>query len=123
MAENARSCGFFDAPIITTFHGYDAFPAGCEVDDLRQYYKVLFENGDIFTVNGSYLKKRLIELGCKDEKIHTIPMGIDIDFFKPSQLDKYDSSKINLISVGRLIPLKVHKYGLMIVSKLINLEL
>src|SRR5262249_45998835 len=44
----ARNAGLFDAPVITTFHGYDATEV--PLSHGTGYYKSLFQYGDLFTV-------------------------------------------------------------------------
>ena len=48
----ARQAGAFKAPVITTFHGYDAnlIPRQYGSD----YYEYLFRHGDLFTVGSEF---------------------------------------------------------------------
>lgn len=109
-----KSIGFLKGRLITTFHGYDAhYSQEKELKNLQSKYKLLFKYGDAFTVNTSYLKDKVLKLGCCEEILHTIPMGVDVQFFKTSQ-EKFLSEDIaiQLLSVGRLIPLKGHAFAL-----------
>ena len=42
----------------------------------------LFENGQIFTAEGSVAKSALINLGCPKEKIELLRIGIDFKKYK-----------------------------------------
>ncbi|WP_157197408.1 glycosyltransferase [Methanohalobium evestigatum] len=99
-----------NAKYITSFHGYDVnkYPKkyGCNV------YNKLFEEGDLFTVNTEYTKNQVKKLGCNENKLVTLPVGLNIrnySFLKRS----YDSRKpIKLLSVGRLVEKKGHEYAI-----------
>lgn len=106
----AKKANLITGKIVTTFHGYDAFPTSGMPFISRQYYKTLFETGDLFTVNTPYLGNRLIELGCPPNKIVKLPMTIETSKeITPKSLNR---EEVRLISVGRLVPFKGHEYGL-----------
>ena len=124
-AIQAKLCGHINCPIITTFHGYDAHFNATSLQSQRRKYKWLFHYGDLFTVNSQYLKQQLITLGCPEEKIHLVVMGIDTNFFTVAEgMEITDNKKnhkentLKLISVGRLIELKNQKAAITAVKKL-----
>ena len=124
-AIQAKLCGHINCPIITTFHGYDAHFNATSLQSQRRKYKWLFHYGDLFTVNSQYLKQQLITLGCPEEKIHLVIMGIDTNFFTVAEgMEITDNKKnhkentLKLISVGRLIELKNQKAAITAVKKL-----
>jgi colanic acid/amylovoran biosynthesis glycosyltransferase len=114
-----KSIGFIHGKIITTFHGWDLHYNNSTFNNLKNEYKLLFKVGDIFTVNTPYSKDRLISLGCLPEKIEIVPMGTDSNFFLPPTI-KETKSFIQLISVGRLIELKGHKFGIKVIKLLVD---
>jgi colanic acid/amylovoran biosynthesis glycosyltransferase len=121
LAVNAKLIGLHDAPVITTFHGYDTTLDGMSLKKRRKYYRNLFNFGDWFTVNGPYLKSLLVNLGCPPDKISCIPMGVDTEFFHPpKQSNRPKKDEIKLISVGRLIPLKGHIFGIKCAHNLVQ---
>jgi colanic acid/amylovoran biosynthesis glycosyltransferase len=75
------------------------------------YYRSLFNDGLLFTANSPYLKEKLIELGCPEEKLRVIPMPVDTMKFRPAE-SFMDHTVIRLISVGRLVKIKGHEYGI-----------
>ena len=116
-----KKIGLIKSKFIITFHGYDAHWNG-EVDFVRKtkLYKDVFKYCEIITCNSLYLKNKLVLLGCPIEKISIIPMGIDMDLFTPIYKEKkVVSESLNLVSVGRLIELKGHKYAIESIQKLV----
>lgn len=65
-------------PLVTTFYGYDISQLA-RLKPWRRLYRRLFRGGDMFLVEGPYMKSRLIQLGCSEEKIQiqriAIPLG------------------------------------------------
>lgn len=69
----------FNFPLITSFYGYDLSMLPYKSSEWKVRYRKLFQQGDHFLVEGSYMKKCLIELGCSKEKITVQHLGIDLD--------------------------------------------
>lgn len=104
---------------IITFHGLDAF--NVDKSQFRKLYKKIYtENVKVVTVNSDYLKKKILQIGVPEEIIHKIPIGVDFRFFDGKIRTYTPNKKIKLISVGRLINLKGHKYGIYAVKKLVD---
>ncbi|MBT8394714.1 MAG: glycosyltransferase, partial [Bacteroidia bacterium] len=117
-----KKMGVLASKIITTFHGYDAnMKSEKEKQVLIKQYKNLFVQSDTITVNTNYLKDILLQLNCENDKLKIIPMGINMDLFKCDKIKKISTNKpVNLISIGRIIELKGHKYAIQSVKKLID---
>lgn len=118
-----KKIGFIKSKILVTFHGFDAYYLNdLELEQLKSKYTLLFNMVKKVTINNLYLKERLLALGCPVDKLKIIPVGIDVDFFKPEnypkKIDKID--KFNFISVGRLIEIKGHEYGIKAVKLLVD---
>lgn len=115
-----KKIGFLKAKIIVTFHGYDAFylPSGKQLESLVSDYKIYV---NWITVNSAYLKKQLVEKGFPQTKIITVPMGVDVEFFNPSESKKEIETPIQLITVARLVDLKGVDYGIQVLKKLLHL--
>lgn len=110
----------FKAKVITTFHGHDAFfPMHGHIPNDR-YYEFLFNSADIITANTKYLATKIEQLGCPSDKLKIVPVGVDTDYFNPSNKGKNTNSILKLINVGRLDPVKGHKYLIEIVNKIIK---
>lgn len=117
---NLSSIGYVkNLKCIVTFHGYDAFIENKE--SFKKTYEKFYKNYVTYvTVNSNYLKKQVVNLGVKEDKIKVIPIGINTSFFKSAPKQLNDSS-INLLTVGRLIQLKGQIYGIKVVAELIKL--
>jgi colanic acid/amylovoran biosynthesis glycosyltransferase len=65
-------------PLVTTFYGLDVNKLARK-RVWKERYARLFEIGDRFTVEGKYMAAALIAIGCPKEKIHVIPIGVDVE--------------------------------------------
>ncbi|SEP54860.1 glycosyltransferase family 4 protein [Flavobacterium urocaniciphilum] len=110
----------FKAKVITTFHGHDAFfPLNGYIPN-NGYYNLLFESANIITANTKYLGDKIEELGCSVNKLKLVPVGVDTDYFNPSNKEQYKNPILKLINVGRLDPVKGQKYLIEIVNQIIK---
>ncbi|MDR1748267.1 MAG: glycosyltransferase [Spirochaetaceae bacterium] len=100
----------FAKKLIVTFHGSDinVFPGkhGCNV------YEYMFKVADKITCGTEFIKEKLRSHGCPTEKIVILPVGI-LAYQYPDVKPLRDyRSQINVLSVGRLIPLKGFNYAI-----------
>lgn len=110
----------FKPNIITTFHGHDAFfPMHGHIPN-DGYYDFLFESTDIITANTKYLAAKIEQLGCPSDKLKIIPVGVDTAYFNSLNKIHNTTAILKLINVGRLDPIKGHKYLIEIVNKLVK---
>ena len=111
-----KRIGYLKSSIIVTFHGYDAhnMPKGSELDKLVDEYKNVV---DAITVNSSYLKQVLTDIGLPSDLIKVIPMGVDKNSFK-GKIRKSIESPVKLITIGRLISLKGQEFGIRVMERL-----
>lgn len=68
-------------PLLTTFYGYDVHRLPKKEPVWQKRYRKLFERGDCFLVEGRHMKKCLVDLGCCEEKVVVLKMGIDLGRF------------------------------------------
>lgn len=108
-------------PMITTFYGNDIsqYPRN---PYWRRLYIRLFDEGELFTVEGNFMKKSLIELGCDDQKIIVQHLGINIDEYpyKKRNVKNYDRIKILICASFR--EKKGIIYAIKAISKLSKLK-
>jgi len=116
-----KKLGVVTGDLVLTLHGFSIhYKNEKEKEGLIKTYKNLFQQAKYITVNSQYLFNKTINLQCDDTKLRIIPMGVDTDFFtnKSKKLDV--DEPIKLLSVGRLIELKGHKYGIESVKRLVD---
>nr|WP_298528375.1 glycosyltransferase [uncultured Christiangramia sp.] len=116
--DELKKCGLYKMPVITTFHGHDAFFPINGFIPKENYYETLFKYTELFTANTPYLEEQLLKIDCPPEKISTLPVGVDINFFTGKTKKGIDLNLINLLSVGRLEEIKGHKMGIKAVKNL-----
>ena len=98
-------------PSVMTFYGND-ISALAQRSVFKSYYSKVFKWYDVVLAEGPYMKQRIINLGCPQEKIKIQPIGIDIpEFFE---------KKANDIPVILFAARFVEKKGLIYFIKLIN---
>lgn len=104
--------------LVTTFHGYDM--SGFIKSNSNNVYKKLFLNGDLLLPISDYWKKKLIRLGCSDKKIIVHRMGINLEKFKFSERRKRSGEPIKILTIGRLVEKKGHKYIIKTIAEIIK---
>ncbi len=115
-----KQVGLLKSKLIVSFHGHDlSFPINGIIKN-EGYYDVLFKSADLLVTNTPYLEKSLLELGAPKEKVLSIPVGVDNKIFSPV-FEKHNlSTECRLISVGRLVRIKGHIYGIECLKKLVD---
>jgi colanic acid/amylovoran biosynthesis glycosyltransferase len=97
-------------PLVTTFYGYDV-SALARQDVWRRRYSRLFDQGDLFLVEGPSLRDKLVDLGCPEGKIEIQRIGIPVQeiTFRP-RLPRPAGANAVAIFSGRF----VEKKGLLV---------
>ena len=91
-------------PLVTSFYGYDAYKLPYIKTSPTRHYRELFRFGQLFLVEGSAMRNKLIELGCPTDKIVIHHIGIDLAHTKFSPRKPHDS--IRLLVCGRFVEKK-----------------
>lgn len=97
-------------PLITSFYGYDISALGRDPLWCARY-RHLFVRGDLFLVEGPYMRERLLRLGCPPEKVRIQRIAIDPEGF-PFRPRAWRQGPVRLLQVGRLVEKKGHEYTL-----------
>ncbi|MBI3949718.1 MAG: glycosyltransferase [Acidobacteria bacterium] len=101
-------------PFVAAFWGYD-------VDLLPQgrpgVYKEVFEKFDLFCTSSHYLAKKLVALGCPQERLMLQRVGLKTDQLK-NILPTRGAQPLRFLSVGRLVEEKGYSFSIQAVSKL-----
>lgn len=92
-------------PLVTSFYGRDAgrlprYPWW------RLFYRRLFREGEAFLVEGPALGRKLEELGCPEEKIRVIHLGIDLDKIPFSERSMPPDGRVEILVSSSLRPKK-----------------
>lgn len=97
-----KTCGMANMPLYVHFHGYDAtiLPSRPFV---THHYKRMFANARGIIVTTEFLKQRLLDLNCPEEKISICPCGVDTRLFVPGV---GQSGAKTILMVSRLMPQK-----------------
>lgn len=105
-------------PIITNFYGYDVSELAHDPQWMKNY-QVLFKEGDLFLVEGAFMKESLAKLGCPRDKIQIQRIAVPVDriTFEPRK-PKKAGQKVVFIFTGRFVEKKGLIYALQAVERL-----
>jgi len=103
--------------LIVTFHGSDinTYPRRYGVDVYKEMYHVV----DAITCNTRFTADKVVANGARPETIHIVPVGLDTRNF-PVRSDTRDSSRFVLLTVGRMVEKKGHRYVMLAISSLLE---
>ncbi|MEO1431738.1 MAG: glycosyltransferase [Cyanobacteria bacterium J06633_8] len=115
-----REIGAVKGKIITTFRGYDISWY------IKKYgknvYDDLFQKGDFFYTNCDFFRRRVIELGCNEDKIIVHGSGIDCGRFILQPRHTNNSGLIRIATTGRLIEKKGIEYAILAIYEVIKVH-
>jgi len=102
-------------PLVTSFYGCDAYQLPYRTSCPTGYYRRLFRFGHRFLVEGSAMRRKLIELGCPADKvvIHHIGINVAQTIFRPRRPE----GSIRLLVCGRFIEKKGIPFALEAVQR------
>ena len=91
-----------NVPLIVSFHGADA-SRRAQDPSWRQKYREMFEIATAVTGPSEYVRKKLVSLGCSNNKAVTLHNGIHLDRI-PLKLRSIESKNepIQFLFIGRL---------------------
>jgi colanic acid/amylovoran biosynthesis glycosyltransferase len=101
-------------PLITSFYGFDMSKLAHE-RIWRANYRLLFEEGDLFLVEGKHMQKKLIALGCPYKKTRVQHLGVDVKKFICRKRE-LKGKKIRILFCGRFVEKKGLTYALRAVA-------
>lgn len=116
LGVDLRDLGLINGKVVTSFHGKDihVYP--------KQYgsnvYQRLFSQGDLFTVNSDFTKDCLIKLGCPENKIEKLPVGLRTQQYNNVRPSQKSVDIIQLLTVARLTEKKGIQYSIRAVCEL-----
>jgi colanic acid/amylovoran biosynthesis glycosyltransferase len=105
VAESFRFArALWRAPFIVSFHGYDFTTVPRK--EGKNLYRKLFATADAVTGSSAFSLQRLSELGCPEEKLRRLPMGLDPTQFSFRKRTLVAGEPIRILLVARLTPIK-----------------
>ncbi|WP_103027261.1 glycosyltransferase [Salinibacter altiplanensis] len=93
-------------PLITTFYGYDLSKLPRTNPAWRNRYRMLFERGTRFLVEGGHMADCLVDLGCPREKVEVQHLGIEIDKFPFEPERRSEVEPLRVLAAGRFVEKK-----------------
>lgn len=115
-----RSIGVLRGKLITTFHGGDITTTIQKKGD--RFYSQLFADADLLLPISERWQRKLIELGCSEQKITVHHMGIDCKTFSFIPRRPHGGGKTHLVTVARLVEKKGVEYGVRAAAKLLEVN-
>jgi len=104
----------WQAPLVVSFHGYD-FTTLPRKQGAGMYQK-LFATADVVTVNSQFTFDRVARLGCPEQKLAHLPVGLDLNAFPFQERVCAAGQPVRLITVARLVEIKGHEFALRAVA-------
>ena len=108
----------FNLPLITTFYGKDVSQQASEAR-WQAGYQHLFSEGTLFLVEGNYMRRSLIALGCPPKKTRICHIGVDTYKFSFKPRIQPEDNQVCLLMCGRLTEKKGVEYAIKAISHLV----
>lgn len=102
--------------ILTFFRGRDLNALGSQ-----RYYHKLFNKGDYFLPVCHFFRRKLIRLGCKEEKIFVLHSAIDVEKFPYQEKKIPKNGNVKIVTTSRLVPKKGTEYAIKAVARLLRM--
>ncbi|MBP1990984.1 glycosyltransferase [Paenibacillus eucommiae] len=95
----------YGLPMFVGFRGNDATAYPKKKQNLLKLKK-LFRSADMFFPVCEHLKRKIIKLGCPEDKIRVLYGGVDLDRFKSRSRKVSGKEKIRFLAIGRFVEKK-----------------
>ena len=107
FAPNALSalpaCRARGIPVVAHFHGYDASSL-LRKPAYRRAVKQVFRDAAAVICVSTFMRNQLLQAGCPERKLHTIPCGTDLNEFQQSH--RVGDQPCRFVAVSRLEAVK-----------------
>lgn len=112
---NLKAIGAIDGKLVTSFRGYDATLL---IDHNPDIYNRLFKEGNLFLPVSDSLKKKIIEAGCRPDRICVHHSGIDCSKFVTNGPKFPEDVPFKLLTIARLVEKKGISYAIQAIAEL-----
>lgn len=75
-------------PRVVTPWGSDLFVDPKESARARLWNRVTLRSADLVTVNSAHMRDSAVAAGARADRVHEIQFGVDVDLFKPGDIDR-----------------------------------
>jgi colanic acid/amylovoran biosynthesis glycosyltransferase len=113
-----KAIGAVQGQIVTTFRGYDI--SSYIRQEGEHIYDTLFQRGELFLCVSEQIKAMLIKLGCEERKIIVHRSGVHISESRFCLNRPKIGSKLQLLTIARLVEKKGVQYGIQSVAKVLK---
>ena len=103
-------------PLIVHFHGYDASVTSV-LEEHRETYPRMFGSAAAIIAVSRAMRRKLIELGAPEEKVHYNPYGVDCDRFRGADPG---AAPPLFVAVGRFTEKKAPQITIAAFAKVLN---
>ena len=108
-----------NVPFVVHVHGYDITAATTYDTYYQQKLKELFNKANHFIAASYYMKRLLVLLGCPEDKISVIRLGIDGTKISPKSWEERLETNPKIVFLGRLTR-KKHPIALLHAFKIVK---
>jgi len=113
-----KEIGVVHTPFITTFHGADANVV--PRTQPKNFYEPLFRLGNVFTVSSDFMRGRVQSLGCAEDRIVKLPVGVDLSKISVTERLSRSKNEVSILTVGQLVEAKGIEYSIRAVAKILD---
>lgn len=104
LADWLVRAGALRGPVVTVFHGFDV--SGFVQRTRPDVYAGLFDRQALALPVSEHWARRLRELGCPDDRVRVLHMGVRRGDFPFRPRTRADGEPLRLLSVGRMVEKK-----------------
>lgn len=112
-----KNIGAIKGKILVSFYGFDV---NRSVKKNQSFYKEIFDKGYLFIALSNYMRKKLIDSGCKEENIIKHPLGINPSEFIFRERTAVSQESVKILTVARLVKKKGLRYSIRAFSEILK---
>lgn len=94
-------------PLVISFYGYDYQYKVQQQPAYKKRYQLLFQKAAIVTAEGPHGASQLVAMGCPEEKVKVVPLGVDVEAIQKRTNSKLPNS-LKLLQIASYTRKKGH---------------